>query len=211
MKYESHGLTRKEYFNEAAKWWDEKYYTKELVNRLEKLVPRFGLKPGQKILDAGTGTGVLIPFLLRIIGPSGSIIAIDYADKMVEVFKSKFSGIPNVKVELKDVEELDYPSEYFDAAVCFGLFPHLERREKALSNLNRVLKESGRLIIAHALSSSEIREHHKGASPVAEDALPEEMEMRYLLEEAGFTEIQITDEPGSYLCIAIKCQKHPDP
>lgn len=204
MAHESFALTRKEYFNKAAKDWDKRYYTPQLITRLEKLVPKFGFKLGQKILDAGTGTGVLIPFLLRIIGPSGSITAIDYAENMIKVFRSKFSGIPNVMVELKDVEELDYSSEYFDAAICFGLFPHLERKERALSHLNRVLKQGGRLVISHALSSVEIKTHHKGSSPVAKDTLPEEKEMRRLLKQTGFMEIQITDEPGFYLCIAIK-------
>jgi ubiquinone/menaquinone biosynthesis C-methylase UbiE len=204
MAHESSALTRKEYFNEAARNWDKKYYTPQLMARLEKLVPEFGLKLGQKILDAGTGTGVLIPFLLRIIGPSGSITAIDYAENMIKVFRSKFSGISNVTVELKNIEELDYFSESFDAAICFGLFPHLERKERALSHLSRVLKQGGRLVISHALSSAEIRAHHKDSSPVAKDTLPEDKEMRRLLEQAGFMEIQITDEPGYYLCTAIK-------
>ena len=84
-------VARKAYFNEAAKDWDEKYYTSELVAHLEMLVPKFGLKPGQSVLDAGTGTGVLIPFLLKAIGPSGSITAIDYAENMIERFRTKFS------------------------------------------------------------------------------------------------------------------------
>lgn len=197
-------MSRKAYFNEMAKSWDEKFYTPELVACLEKLVPKFGLKLGQNVLDAGTGTGVLIPFLLRIIGPSGSITAIDYAENIIKIFKSKFSSLRNVTVQLKDVEELDLPPESFDATVCFGLFPHLERKEQALSHLNRVLKQGGRLVIAHALSSAEIRAHHKGASPVAQDVLPEKTEMRRLLERAGFVVVQITDEPGSYLCLATK-------
>jgi len=197
-------MSRKEYFNQVAESWDQKYYTPELDAFLEELVPKFGLKPGQKVLDAGTGTGVLIPFLLRIIGSSGSITAIDYAANMVEIFRSKFSNLRNVKVELKDVEELDLPAETFDAAICFGLFPHLERKAQALMNLNRVLKRRGRLVIAHALSRAEIEEHHKGTLPVAQDLLPEGTEMKRMLKRTGFSSIHITDEPGLYLCLATK-------
>jgi ubiquinone/menaquinone biosynthesis C-methylase UbiE len=196
-------MSRKAYFNQKAESWDE-YYTPELEAFLEELMPKLGLKPGQTILDAGTGTGVLIPFLLRIIGPSGSITAIDYAKNMVEMFRSKFPNLGNVKVELKDVERLDLPSEAFDAVICFGLFAHLERKAQALMNLNHVLKRRGRLVIAHALSSAEIKEHHKGVSPVAHDLLPEETEMRRMLKQAGFSDIHIIDEPGLYLCLATK-------
>lgn len=197
-------MSREAYFNQTAESWDQKYYTPELKAFLEELVPKFGLKPGQRILDAGTGTGVLIPFLLKAIGSSGSITAIDYAENMIKMFRSKFSSLRNVKVELQDVEELDLPPETFDAAVCFGLFPHLERKTQALMHLHRVLKRRGRLVIAHALSSTEINEHHKRASPVTRDVLPGETVMKRLLRRAGFSEVRITDVPGLYLCLATK-------
>jgi ubiquinone/menaquinone biosynthesis C-methylase UbiE len=197
-------MSREAYFNQAAESWDQKYYTPELEAFLEELVPKFGLKPGQRILDAGTGTGVLIPFLLKAIGSSGSITAIDYAENMIKIFRSKFSSLRNVKVELQDVEELDLPPETFDVAVCFGLFPHLERKTHALMHLHRVLKRRGRLVIAHALSSTEINEHHKRASPVTRDVLPGETVMKRLLRRAGFSEVRITDVPGLYLCLATK-------
>ena len=197
-------MRREAYFNQAAENWDQKYYTQELEAFLGELVPKFGLKPGQKVLDAGTGTGILIPFLLKAIGPSGSITAIDYAENMIKMFRSKFSSLRNVKVERKDVEELDLPSETFDVAICFGLFPHLERKAQALMHLHRVLKRRGRLVIAHALSSTEIKEHHKRASALTRDVLPEETVMKRLIKRAGFSEVRITDVHGLYLCLATK-------
>jgi hypothetical protein len=68
-----------------------------------------------------------------------------------------------------------------------------------------VLTPGGRLIIAHALSSPEIlNHHHNTSSAVALDVLPPESEMRRLLHRAGFTDISITDEPGYYLCLSSK-------
>ena len=202
-------MSRRAYFNEVAESWDQMYYTSEPAVFLKELVQRFGLKLGQIILDAGTGTGVLVPFLLEAIGSSGSVTAIDYAENMIKVFRSKFSNLRNVRAELKDVEDLDLPAETFDAAVCFGLFPHLEHTEQALMNLNRVLKRDGRLVIAHALGSSEIREHHKGVSPVAQDLLPEEEKMKRMLKQTGFSDVHIIDEPGLYLCLAAKAPPSP--
>jgi len=204
MECAARSLARKAYFNEAAKDWNERFYTPELATFLGRLVSNFGLEPGQDILDVGTGTGILIPFLLQVIRPSGSITAVDYAEKMVQICRSKYSHLKNVAIELQDVEDLNLPSESFDAITCFGLFPHLENKEKALHQMNRVLKQGGRLIIAHALSSAEIRKHHKDAPPVAQDVLLEEAGMRRLLEHVGFSVIQIKDEPGSYLCVATK-------
>jgi len=166
---------------------------------------KFGLKQGQRVLDLGTGTGVLIPFLLKEVGPSGHVTAVDFAEKMVERCKAKNAQHPNVTINVQQVENLQFPTESFDAVTCFGLFPHLENKEKALGQINRVLKAGGKLIIAHALSSQEIKSHHHNASPaVAHDELPEEAEMIALLKQAGFVNVAIADKLGSYLCTSNK-------
>jgi ubiquinone/menaquinone biosynthesis C-methylase UbiE len=188
-----------------ASKWDDRYCTRELLSFLDEFVPKFGLRLGQKILDMGTGTGILIPFLLKAIGPSGSITAIDYAEKMVIRCGEKFSHLSNVLILKQDVENLDLNPNSFDAVTCFGLFPHIENKEKALHNLNRVLKPGGKLIIAHALSSLEIKNHHhKAPRIVLNDVLPEESDMKKILVKSGFNEITIEDKPGYYLCKSIK-------
>jgi ubiquinone/menaquinone biosynthesis C-methylase UbiE len=197
-------INRQEFFNNAADTWDKRFQSKELISFLRHLVPTYNLQRGQRILDVGTGTGVLIPFLLEAVGPTGHVTAVDYAEKMVEVCNAKYGGVPNVSVAVQRVENLDFPSEFYDAVTCFGLFPHLENKETALAQLNRVLKPGGKLIIAHALSSTEIIAHHRRSLVVAHDALPDRTEMKRLLERAGFTGIHIIDEPRCYVCLSTK-------
>ena len=195
---------RKAFFNQRAHIWDEKFCTHKLQEFLCKFISKFNIKPGQRVLDIGTGTGILIPHLVKAVGSSGSIIAVDFAEKMIEICKEKFSSFPNVKIGQQNVESLSFQSEYFDVAICFGLFPHIENKEKALSRINHVLKKEGKLIIAHALSSNEIRQHHRGIFEVANDVLPDEQELRNQLTSAGFNANLIEDIEGSYLCIATK-------
>jgi demethylmenaquinone methyltransferase/2-methoxy-6-polyprenyl-1,4-benzoquinol methylase len=199
-------MSRKDYFNKVAETWDQEFSTPYLIAFLEKFVPRFGLKAGDRVLDLGTGTGVIIPFLIQIVKPSGSITAIDYSKKMVQISKGKYSHLPNVTIKHQDVEKIDFPPESFDAVTCFGLFPHLENKVRALLQMNRVLIPGGRLIIAHALSSKEIKLRHlsRKRSPVSQDKLPQKSEMIRLLKKTGFEKISIKDEPGSYLCLSFK-------
>ena len=198
-------MNRKEYFDKAANSWDERFHTPAFSSFLEMLVPQFVLDVGQKVLDVGTGTGVLIPYLIRAVGPTGSVTAVDYSEKMAQVCKTKYSHFKNVNVKLGDIEEDALPTESFDAVICFGVFPHLDNKENALRNISNILKAGGKLVIAHALSSEEIKTHHNNASStVVHDMLPEETEMIQLLEQTGFTKISIKDEPGCYLCIAHK-------
>jgi ubiquinone/menaquinone biosynthesis C-methylase UbiE len=197
-------MSRQEFFNDAAATWDQRFQSRELTEFLSQLVSTFNLKTGQKILDVGTGTGILVPFLLEAVGPAGHVTAVDYAEKMVGVCKSKYAHLSNVSFEVQRVEKLDFPSASFDAVTCFGLFPHLENKAAALRQLNRVLKPGGKLIIAHALSSAEIEMHHRNAPVVAHDTLPDEWEMRRLLRQAGFAVVYISDSPGRYVCLSTK-------
>ena len=194
-----------EYFDKAASTWDEKFLTPILSSFLENLVPQFGIKAGQSVLDVGTGTGVLIPYLIKAVGPSGSVTAIDYSEKMVQNCNRKHSHLKNVNIKVGNIEEDAFPAETFDAVVCFGVFPHLDHKQKALQNINSVVKPGSKLVIAHALSSEELKLHHKKVSMnVAHAVLPEKVEMTQLLEQTGFSGISIKDEPGCYLCIAHK-------
>jgi len=198
-------MNPKEYFDKSASTWDEKFLTPKLSAFLEKLVPQFALESGQNILDVGTGTGVLIPYLVKAIGPKGTVTAIDYSENMVQVCKKKHSHLKNVNIKVGNIEEDTFPAKTFDAVVCFGVFPHLEQKENVIQNINSMLKTGGKLVIAHALSSEELKVHHKKASKhVAHSMLPNKTEMTKLLEQTGFSKISIKDEPGCYLCIANK-------
>jgi ubiquinone/menaquinone biosynthesis C-methylase UbiE len=196
---------RQPFFNQTAQNWDKEFDNPQLHAFLEQFVPSFGLSAGQHVLDVGTGTGILIPFLHKALGAKGHITAIDYAPNMVSICKTKHAHFPNVSIIVADAEKLQFPDASFDAVTCFGLFPHLDNKKAALSQFHRVLKSKGKLIIAHALGSAEIKNHHQSApQAVASDVLPTETEMRKLLQQAGFTGIQIVDRQGSYLCTSTK-------
>jgi ubiquinone/menaquinone biosynthesis C-methylase UbiE len=200
-------MNRKEFFNELAPSWDERFYTPELVTHLRyKLVPLFRVQPGSKILDVGAGTGGIVPFLLEALGPGGRIWSIDFAERMVEIGRKKFENEKRVIFEVQSVETLPYEDQFFDQIIAFGVFPHLEDKARALREMNRVLKTQRTLVIAHALSSAEIRNHHKDATPVSKDFLPEREEMERLLNRAGFQMVRLIDEPKCYFCEALKIQ-----
>jgi len=191
-----------------ATTWDQRFYTPELKERLPDLVSLFHLRAGSMVLDVGAGTGGIIPFLLQAIGPDGSIWAIDFAEEMVKVGRRKFQGEPRVIFELTSVEALPYLDEFFDHVVCFGAFPHFEDKPKALKEMARVLKNQGSLVIAHALSSGELKERHQSWAPVSQDFLPAEPEMKAFLERAGFQVTRLIDQSKCYLCEGLKISKN---
>jgi demethylmenaquinone methyltransferase/2-methoxy-6-polyprenyl-1,4-benzoquinol methylase len=176
---------RRAFFNEVASNWDDKFSNSVTSDFLEMLVSRLKLRTGMKVLDVGTGTGILIPTLAKAVGNSGLVVAVDFAEKMVETSKRKYSGLSNVKIEIKNAENLDYPVGYFDAVICFGMFPHIQNKEKALARMSFVLKSKGKLMIAHALGSKELNELHSREAPlIANDILPSKREMSKLLKNS---------------------------
>jgi ubiquinone/menaquinone biosynthesis C-methylase UbiE len=152
----------------------------------------------------GAGTGGIIPYLLRAIGSQGCVWGVDFAGEMVKIGRKKFQQEGRVRFDLASVEHLPYTHRSFDHVVCFGAFPHFENQAKALKEMGRVLKPEGTLIIAHALSSAEIRHHHQNCAPVSQDFLPDESAMRALFEECGFRLQRLIDRPKCYLCVGMK-------
>jgi len=197
-------MDKKDFFNSMAAGWDEKFYSPELIQRLDEMVVSFGLSRGDYILDVGCGTGGLIPSILKAVGPSGEIQAIDFAGEMVKRARKKFEGHTNVSIKCASVEDIPFDALSFDHVLCFGCFPHFDHKEKALNEMHRVLKQDGKLFIAHALSSEELKAHHQGAAPVANDILPEEPEMKKMMAEAGFKNISIVDKAKCYICQGAK-------
>ncbi len=195
---------RQTFFNEAAATWDSHFQTKELESFLEETVALCNIVPGSRILDAGAGTGILIPFLLKAVGARGHVTAIDYAEKMIDKCRAKYGHFRNVSIELQQIEKMDFAPEYFDVVACFSSFPHLNNKVEALNRFEHVLKPGGKLIIAHTLSSAQIKAHHSKTAALANDTLPQETEMRRLLKNARFTRVSIVDKPGCYLCTSEK-------
>lgn len=104
------------------------------------------LQPGDRVLDLASGTGADAFTASPMVGPTGRIVGIDIADRMVAVAneKTRARGIENCEFHVMDAEELDFKSGTFDAAVSkWGLmyFPDCHR---ALKETLRVLKPGGR-------------------------------------------------------------------
>lgn len=85
-------MDEKEFFDHLAPTWDDN----EVLSTPDKVRFVLGfmnLKPGQSVLDLGTGTGVLLPYIAEKIGTAGHITAVDYSAGMLSRAKEKFSGL----------------------------------------------------------------------------------------------------------------------
>ncbi len=189
------------YFNQKAASWDETSSERDTA-KLERMAKRLRIKPGSIVLDVGTGTGAFLPFLLREIGGGGRIAALDFAEKMLKRARAKgFNG--NIDYLCADVTNIPLGNEIFDIIVCYSSFPHFPDKSRALTEMKRVTKRGGRLLICHTSSRASINEIHCQIHAVENDIIPDEDEMQIILLGAGFIEIKI-DDSESYLASARK-------
>lgn len=192
----------KTFFNERAAAWDETVSEKDTA-KLEAMAERLDIAPLSTVLDVGTGTGVFIPFLQEKLGVGGRIIAMDFAEEMLRVARAKgFGG--DIDFLCADVANIPIEDGAFDGVVCYSSFPHFQNKLAAFVEMRRVIGDGGKLIICHTSSRGHINDIHRRIPAVCNDVIPDEDEMRLLLSQAGFTDIEIDDNCENYLCGATK-------
>ena len=116
----------------------------------DKLVDHAKIKPGQKVLDIATGTGVVAMAVAQCLDNDGHVQAIDLSENMLQQAKKKIehANLNNVDFHVMDAEQLDFESNYFDVITCsYGLF-FMPDMHTALKSWLRVLKPGGKIIFS---------------------------------------------------------------
>ena len=101
----------------------------------------------KKILDIGCGNGRDLCLIAR----TGAVcVGIDSSSKMINEAEKelKDQSINRVTLKVGDVTSLEFPDEFFDKILCSEVIEHIPNYQKAISEMYRVLKLSGCLIIS---------------------------------------------------------------
>jgi arsenite methyltransferase len=111
------------------------------------------IRPGETILDLGSGTGLDSIRAARKVGPSGRVIGIDFTPEMIARARGNVAavGLSNVEFLEAAIEAIPLADDTADAAFCNGLFNLCPDKPKALAEVYRVLNPGGRLLIADVM------------------------------------------------------------
>lgn len=106
------------------------------------------VRPGMKVLDIAGGTGDLALAFAPKVGPGGLVVHTDINAAMLEQGRNRLLDAGVVLPTLVcDAEALPFPEAYFDrVSVAFGL-RNMTRKDRALAEMNRVLKPGGKLLV----------------------------------------------------------------
>lgn len=191
-------MDKRSFFDKHAERWDEGRRADE-DRRLARVVELAEVRPGHRVLDVGTGTGVLVPHLLRAVGPGGTITGVDISPRMLR--KAEEKRFPSqVVLQVADVHHLPFSDATFDRVICNAAFPHFEDKAGSLREMVRVLGNGGVLVISHPIGRAAVNAlHREVGGAVAGDRVPPPEQMTVLLETAGLCEIEVVDEPEFFL------------
>ncbi|WP_222913127.1 methyltransferase domain-containing protein [Natrinema sp. SYSU A 869] len=110
-------------------------------------------RPGERILELGPGTGYYTGTIAQAVEPNGTVHAADVQQAMVEHLhvRTRQQGHRNVEPIRGDGQQLPYPDDSFDAAYLVLVLGEIPDQERALGELERILKPGGRLVVGESL------------------------------------------------------------
>jgi ubiquinone/menaquinone biosynthesis C-methylase UbiE len=129
---------------------------------MEQLKTFFAGKSVHTILDIGTGSGDFIKLISPAFPEAAKITGIDMSEEALTGARAE-NHSPNVNFIRMEGEHLDFPNQSFDAVCLSNAMHHLASTEKTFSEMKRVVKNEGWLVIAEIVSDSlnEAQENQK--------------------------------------------------
>src|SRR5512135_1246386 len=154
------------------------------------------LKPGERVLDLGSGGGIDVLLSARRVGPTGFAYGLDMTDAMLELAERNRteSGIENVRFLKGIIEDIPLPEESVDVVISNCVINLSADKGQVLREAFRVLTPGGRFAVSDIVFQGHfpqiLRQDLESWAGCIAGAL-EEQTYRSLLSAVGFTEIEV--------------------
>ncbi|MEU9941174.1 class I SAM-dependent methyltransferase [Streptomyces lavendulae] len=188
-----------EFFGARAADWDRKF--PEDGPAFAAAAGELGVGPGDRVLDAGCGTGRALTPLRAAVGPAGTVLGVDLTERMLAAAREAGRDAYGTLL-LADVARLPLRDGSLDAVFAAGLIAHLPDPTANLSELARVVRPGGRLALFHPIGRAALAARH--GRELTPDDLRAEHNLRPLLSGSGWDMISYADEDGRFLVLAAR-------
>ncbi len=189
--------TEIDFFDSLAPSWDDKEI-RSTPERVKEILCKLPISNGMDVLDLGTGTGVLVPYLSELVGAAGNVVGIDFSEGMLTIARKKYGSLNNVKFLKLDFEEELIPGKY-DIALLYSVYPHLHAPAATIEWLFKMnLKHDGIIVIAFPSDEKFINGiHHE--SKADHDHLPSAHVLSEMIGKWGYSTEVIAANADEYI------------
>ena len=170
------------------------------------------LKPGEVVLDLGSGGGIDVLLSARRVGPSGKAYGLDMTDEMLEIARQnqKKAGVENVEFLKGEIEAIPLPDASVDVIISNCVINLSADKRRVLEEALRVLRPGGRFAVSDIVSRGPVPDSIRGDMELWTGCIAgslEDAEYRRLLAEVGFADIDV--EPTRIYTSADVCCESP--
>ncbi|MEP6590037.1 MAG: arsenite methyltransferase [Gemmatimonadota bacterium] len=154
------------------------------------------LRPGEVVLDLGSGGGIDVLLSARRVGPTGKAYGLDMTDEMLAIARKNqaASGLDNVEFLKGEIESIPLPDNSVDVIISNCVINLSGDKRRVLSEAFRVLRPGGRFAVSDVLTRGDIPAEVRSSMALwtgcVAGALDEE-ELLGMLREIGFVEPSI--------------------
>ncbi|MFH0756874.1 MAG: arsenite methyltransferase [Bacteroidota bacterium] len=168
-----------------------------------------GIKPGDHLLDLGSGAGNDVFVARSIVGESGAVTGLDFTDEMIAKARSnnKKMGFSNVEFVKGDIEQIPLPDNSYDVVISNCVLNLVPDKEKAFAEIKRVLKPGGHFCVSDIVLKGNLPDDMRNAAALYAGCVSGALQKEEYLEivrGAGYTRVEVKDErvndvPDEYL------------
>ena len=177
-----------EFFDRCAPTWDAEMIKSDAI--IDRILDNAEVVSDMDILDVACGTGVMFDYYFR--RGVASVTGIDIAPEMAKIAREKYAHEDRVQVICGDVEEYVFDRK-FDRIVVYNAFPHFPHPKRLIKLLAGLLKEDGRLTVAHGMSREAIDNHHSGAASKVSNGLMSAENLKRIFDAHFEVEVTISN------------------
>lgn len=132
---------------EGAREIERVYSTPDIVQQRAEVLGLLAPRPGERILDVGSGPGFLLESLAAAVGPEGVVHGIDPSPAMNALATRRVGALPAVTIAQGSAESLPYPDDELDAVVSTQVYEYVADIPQAFAELRRVVRPDGRVLL----------------------------------------------------------------